>query len=288
MLQQGQQQQGEAPYRYDPEMLNKVTALASQLQNRHQETLTAQQMEAIGAEVGLEPAFVRQALGLLSEKRARIERTRTLWKEFWSRENRQKAAAFLFPLLWGLLTFSIPYTALNGAWPLTALPVAGVLGFLAGQKKVGFEVGAETLLILILATLVTSAAHPDIAGNHDLGWTIPVTVVLTPISGLFGLWGASIRARFFPQRSAPSSLQTMSRQELLDLFFTLQRQLVGQKQHRAFLSVDVVGSTEMKRDAPELEVEYSLWSIPPLGGGDSGALRGPGAERGGRRHDVPV
>jgi class 3 adenylate cyclase len=34
--------------------------------------------------------------------------------------------------------------------------------------------------------------------------------------------------------------------------------LESQKQHRAFLSVDVVGSSEMKRSAPELAVEHSF------------------------------
>src|SRR5438876_12225608 len=48
--------------RYDEKTLRKVAALASRLQSRHQETLTAREMQAIGAEVGLEPAFIQQAL----------------------------------------------------------------------------------------------------------------------------------------------------------------------------------------------------------------------------------
>jgi hypothetical protein len=48
--------------RYDAETLRKVTALAQRLQRERQETLTAREMEAIGAEVGLEAPFIRQAL----------------------------------------------------------------------------------------------------------------------------------------------------------------------------------------------------------------------------------
>ena len=48
--------------RYDAETLRKVTALAHRLQQERQETLTAREMEAIGAEVGLEAPFIRQAL----------------------------------------------------------------------------------------------------------------------------------------------------------------------------------------------------------------------------------
>lgn len=56
-----QQQLSEEP-RYDAETLRKVTALAHRLQHERQETLTAREMEVIGAEVGLESPFIRQAL----------------------------------------------------------------------------------------------------------------------------------------------------------------------------------------------------------------------------------
>jgi hypothetical protein len=47
--------------RYDIDTLRKVTALAQESQDRHQETLTPAQIEAIGVEVGLNAAFVRDA-----------------------------------------------------------------------------------------------------------------------------------------------------------------------------------------------------------------------------------
>jgi class 3 adenylate cyclase len=52
--------------------------------------------------------------------------------------------------------------------------------------------------------------------------------------------------------------EPLSRAALLDGLFTLQRALEGQKQHRAFLSVDVTDSFAMKQNVPELAVEYSF------------------------------
>ena len=56
--------------RYDAAMQQRVIALALQLQREHQETLTAEQIEAAAEEVGLEPEFVRQAIAQLSTEQA--------------------------------------------------------------------------------------------------------------------------------------------------------------------------------------------------------------------------
>src|SRR5690242_19348164 len=52
--------------RYDAVTLRKVARLAQRLQDRQQETLTAREMESIGAEVGLDPTFMRRALAQLT------------------------------------------------------------------------------------------------------------------------------------------------------------------------------------------------------------------------------
>jgi class 3 adenylate cyclase len=82
-----------------------------------------------------------------------------------------------------------------------------------------------------------------------------ILLLCTPFAGLVGLLGAALRSRYSP---ASSAKQPVSRPALLNLLFVLQRQLEGQKQHRAFLSVDVVGSSEMKRSANDLAVEHSF------------------------------
>jgi class 3 adenylate cyclase len=101
-----------------------------------------------------------------------------------------------------------------------------------------------------------------VAAKAAAVYTVPEAALLGgPIAGSLGWWGAKIREQYFP---LPSAKQPVARQGLLNLLFTLQRQLEGQKQHRAFLSVDVAGSSEIKRSAPELAVElpfgqYRAW-----------------------------
>ncbi len=192
--QQGEQPGGEA--RYDAGTLQKVTALAQQLQKRHQETLSAQEIEAAGREVGLEPAFVRQALAEVTRQRTAVQAPKIALPPA-----RPKSLATAW---WA------------GAWaiPFSMMVLAG--SFLGGA------IGAALFF---------------------LGWGLYVGV------GIF-LSGQA--------ESEPLASGQLSRSELLDTLFTLQRELEGQKQHRAFLSVDVVGSSEMKRTAPELAVEHSF------------------------------
>jgi hypothetical protein len=52
--------------RFDTEAVQQVLALATRLQNEHRETLSAREVEEIGAEMGLDPAFVRTAMGTVS------------------------------------------------------------------------------------------------------------------------------------------------------------------------------------------------------------------------------
>ncbi len=63
---------------------------------------------------------------------------------------------------------------------------------------------------------------------------------------------------FPPFRLAPVIPAELSREELLDLLFELHRRLEAQRQQCAFLSVDVVHNSEMKRAGTPLTVEYSF------------------------------
>ena len=48
--------------RYDAATVQHIIVLAQQMQTRHRETMTPEQVEALGHEVGVEPEFVRRAL----------------------------------------------------------------------------------------------------------------------------------------------------------------------------------------------------------------------------------
>jgi hypothetical protein len=82
--------------RYNAETVRKVASLAARLQSQQQEGVTAQEMEAIAAEVGLESAFIRQALARLTggqgthtalaprvEREKRIARAAVWWSAAW-------------------------------------------------------------------------------------------------------------------------------------------------------------------------------------------------------------
>ena len=66
-----QLQHQEQPHepRYDLETIGKVTRLAERLQSRDKDTWSAEEVEAMGAEVGLQPEFIREALGKVEEER---------------------------------------------------------------------------------------------------------------------------------------------------------------------------------------------------------------------------
>jgi class 3 adenylate cyclase len=101
------------------------------------------------------------------------------------------------------------------------------------------------------------------------GWTLPLIAIMlaTPMGphgavALFFLaWAVYIGGGVYLSsntKKADEKNIRLSRAAILEAVFALQHTLEGQKQHRAFLSIDVVGSSDMKRTAPELAVEHSF------------------------------
>src|SRR5438105_3690762 len=132
--------------RYDAQTVRKVAALASRLQqqqSQHQEELTARELESVGAEVGLEPAFIQQALSQVDAQSQAAGQERSRRAEFWS-----MVGAFAFPLLWGTLAYLCGFSpGLMRFFTLVApAPMALLLGFLAGRKGAGFTAGLALVL----------------------------------------------------------------------------------------------------------------------------------------------
>src|SRR5436305_275314 len=142
--------------RYDSSTLRKVTALAERLKERHLETITAREMEAVGAEVGLDPAFIQEALAQLAAPPVpqaagglvpapSTAPTRPKRAEFWS-ALAAWAIAFIVPAF-TLLISSQGLTStgelfIEVACVAAPLPLAGVVGLLAGQRKTGLASAA--------------------------------------------------------------------------------------------------------------------------------------------------
>ena len=189
--------------RYDAETVRKVACLADRLQARHQETMSAREIEDIGGEVGLKPEFIRDALRRLDPRAP---------------------------------------TATAGSAP--ALKVAPDV--MQGISKAWWAAGwAIPFSLPVLAEMLFH--KPDYGGMLFL----PAIAFYIGV-GVFLAHLAKVRA------AGAHESRALSRQEALEVFFQLQSALQGQRLHRAYLSVDVTGSTEMKRSAGDLEVEYSF------------------------------
>lgn len=133
-----------------------------------------------------------------------------------------------------------------------------------------------------------------VSGWWAAGWTIPFILVTLIESHLaaplfFAGWGVYIGvgvllsawvkiASAYPDKPQPVP-NKLSRADLLEMLFSLRRMLEGQRQRRVFLSVDVVGSSEMKRSSSELEVEHSFQQF-------HGWLSEVVAKHGGQVHSV--
>ncbi|MFN3653259.1 MAG: adenylate/guanylate cyclase domain-containing protein [Armatimonadota bacterium] len=233
----------------DSATLGKVAALAQRLQTEHQDRLTAAEMEEIGREIGLDPAFMRQALEQVccppaepvksvplppakttppsptlvtapgTDPRPWWRRPRLVAPAWW-------AAGWVTPMM---------LVAMAAAMDVEALAILGFFGgwalYIGGGVAISHAAAEEK-----------KALQPEQRSGH------------LPSAAPRGFH----QPHHPPVRVPTPSGTQVSRAAMLDLLFTLQRELEGQKQRRAFLSIDVAGSSEMKRGADELAVEYSF------------------------------
>jgi hypothetical protein len=223
--------------RYDAETLRKVTALAARLQSQKQETLTRGEMEAIGAEVGVDPTFVRQALQTVGAGQAKSIRQGAP-----TRQTLSIIATYICMPLVGVLLYLFPgYQGYVMTAALLLTTGVGALWDALIQKGVNRKVtmwwlGTACIAGLILVLGELSGANPTAMSLVTGFGVIPLMICVGRLLGISG-WQ-------FRRRNA------LSRATLLARLFELQRELEGQKQHCTFLSVDVVSSSAMKRSAP--------------------------------------
>lgn len=137
-------QQSEEP-RYDAETLRRVTRLAQDLQSRGQDTLTAAEIEAAGAEVGLEPRFIQQALAQVSRPRQvpQVPQADSALRRHWLRTWRRAwwAGGWTLPML---LLMGLPRTDMSaGLWLLSWGVYIAVGVILGSMAKTPSEILAE-------------------------------------------------------------------------------------------------------------------------------------------------
>jgi class 3 adenylate cyclase len=198
--------------RYDAETLRKVTALAQELQQQHQETLTSQQIESIGAEIGLEKVFIRQALAEVTTR-------------------------------------------------ATALAVKPIVVSRSMRRRLTYVWWGTAWMLIPIVAVICATLH--------LGEGLTAIAILSTIAGLIGTGiylktgdvepgGSDAARKAKPQAPVTAEPAAVSRLELVKALFALEQELSLRRVRRAFMSVDVVQSTQMKRDESELAVEYSF------------------------------
>lgn len=149
MLKHGDSGEG----RFDSATTDKIIRLASRLDAENRERLSAQEIEGIAKEIGIEASFVREALQQVVRDKVgrRVDRMKAekpvhpSHVAFWS-----TVAAFLIPLVWASIAFFVSNGDLTTGKFFTLmapLPLALIIGFIAGNKKVGFFAS----LVLVLA-----------------------------------------------------------------------------------------------------------------------------------------
>lgn len=183
-----------APVRYDAEMQQRIIALASQLQNQDQGTATAAELEAIAAEVGMEPAFVRAAIAQIGER----SQADTAYKPphlsrynfgFWNRNVTawaKKDAQVLGGTL-ALAAFISGTDLANGGF---LLPFA--LGILLGPKRNIAWVGAATIATETAVGCVFHW-HSSFFSWYPLGFSV--------FGAVTGVLGAALRGLFSPLKN---------------------------------------------------------------------------------------
>jgi class 3 adenylate cyclase len=211
--------------RFDTQTAGKIAALATRLQQKHEAMLSAREIEAIGEEVGLQPDFIREACHCLTTETA---------------PSAQQSAVPAARKATRTGGFTLPsgrtMRAMMGAW---------------------WAAGWTLPLMLMFMASAWDVLNPALEDKIGLplfffGWAVYLG------GGVFLTYlvkeGEHIDATQEPDRP----VDALSRTQLIETLFALQQKLESQKRPCAFLSVDVVDSSEMKRQASDLEVEYSF------------------------------
>lgn len=157
--------------RYDAETLRKVTALAQRLQHERQETLTAREMEAIGAEVGLEAPFIRQAL-------EHVTASQVTKSQNTSNATMRNAIA----AAWWAAAWTLPFLLLFLGGEMFRQKAITLAGFFLGW---GIYIGGGIILSGLVQEATAPAAEPPENAPHSR------TEVLKALTALPGVSAAS-------------------------------------------------------------------------------------------------
>ncbi|WP_309713631.1 adenylate/guanylate cyclase domain-containing protein [Armatimonas sp.] len=257
-----QQQLQPEPPRYDEQTLRQAIQLADRLQAEHKERYSADDIEKIAAEIGVQPEFVHKALNDIedkheAQKQAEPPKKSTIPIVTVQAQQVNEAMRQAGEELRGTTKNFIQMVAQKldeanleqmkgyvGTWWGTAwllMPIADAIG---GRR---FD---EPLTALAAVTYIGFGIY--LGKRLDAKKKEAELAAKVPVPPVSASLGVAPPVRYSVETSG------VSREELLAQMIQIQKRLEGERVRRTFMSVDVVGSTELKRSADDLLVEYSF------------------------------
>lgn len=182
--------------RLDATMQREVLQRAAQLQQHHDATLSAQELEAAAVEIGLDPVFVRQAIAQITAEAEQEVMTSTQSETRSIGRLRPRRRLLTPPAEWAVSSFGLVLGVLCGvgrtfgAIPLAygGFVIALALGLLLWRPAKAFSIGIAVYAgEMAAAKLLSSIVHQSI---HISAWEF---VCYPAIAGVIALVGALIQ-----------------------------------------------------------------------------------------------
>jgi class 3 adenylate cyclase len=258
--------------RFDPATTQQIIGLAARLKDQQSELLSQAQIEAIAAEVGIEPEYVRQSLFQAEPVLQTAPITLPTPARRSTTEVLPFVARFVASVGWVLPIIPFFLTRSYGGfdWQFSVSQCLSWLGIYlfssAGLMRASKDLRKSGGVVWQTALHAAWAAGgwvllilPAILFFSD--WRRLVLGILGSlalyIGGLIGLSFLEPKAAA-TTTIAPESESKTSRDALLAQLFDIQQQLEGTRTMLSFLSLDVVGSSVLKKASAELAVEFTF------------------------------
>ena len=245
------------PQRYDEQTLRQAIQLADRLQTEHKERYSADDIEKIAAEIGVQPAFVQKALNEIED----------------THDAQQKTEAVKKPVV-PVVTAQVNQAMRQAGQEMQGTARSAVQGIAQRLDDASAEQMKSYVAIWWATAWALMPIAEKLGGRHFHELFVPLAVAIYIGFGMYlgkrlqnkqkeARLAATVPVVPAPTGAAPPvrySVETsgVSREELLAQMIQIQKRLEGERVRRTFLSMDVVSSSELKRSGDELLVEYTF------------------------------
>lgn len=187
--------------RYDVQAVQKIVALAQEMQTRHRETLSPEDIENLGSEIGVEPKFVRRALAHIeaqvSPAAKTISQKHAGEVSRFALTRRQKAAALVPAALYlSLMSFTFGMVRIGDnasflIYILLPAILAACIDITGKSKRVGALGGGLLGAAVLICLFGNAASHQN--QQPSFVDVLPALAVLLAAGTTLGAASAGIR-----------------------------------------------------------------------------------------------